>query len=918
MTHQSPESQVPPAQGGHYRPGTYPVQHNAQQSTFEQYRGSQPQASQPQPHMPTQQPWPYSPASAPQAQQLPQQPTSASPAPQQSPPPVPQQSGYVLGIDLGTSHTVAVIRWPDGRARPLLVDGAPVMPSAVFMDESGHIHVGRDAQRLAQTDPARFEPNPKQRIADSTVWLGDREVPVTALLAAVLANVASKAVEAVGHLPPAVLTCPAKWGQQRKSMLEEAAAKAGFPPVRLVPEPIAAAHYFAEVMQHPIPIGNSIAVFDFGGGTLDVAVVRHQSDGTFQVQSDGGLEDLGGLDIDAALVQFLGRTISSSVPQVWSQLTQPSTGQDRRNRRLFWDDVRGAKEMLSRTTVAPVPVPGVEASLHLTRDELEQLANPLVARAVDETNRVIGQVGITAEQMAGLFLVGGASRIPLVSRLLHARLGIAPTVLEQPELPVAEGSLAAAFPLGATNSVPPTQQVLAATRPIPHTGDPVEDGAEPKPKKPWYREKPVWIAAVAALLVFSLLGWWLLHDPYPQYDMDEMTQVGKPVPFPHAGDSQPTVYSGKIFDNTAYFASDSDDGVYVTAIDMTSGKKKWVSDKIDSNLFEGLEGGNGILYGVYSNTSDIKATFIDVETGDLKKTVAMDDTESEPTVVGDKLVSIDTGGGKVVGYNADGSQAWTSKVKDIAGGGGVENWDSYVEPAGVTGSEASDRAFAYDTEGKVSIIDTQSGEVVKSKKLGIASAYFGYDDKIITASDEDKPVVSTYDTKTLEESSTFRVEDASAPSGFQVCGETRVCMLNEREKGVAVDVLDIGENEAGPRWQSPADANIVDVEVAGESLAVTQDDSGPSTKLYDENFEVLGKDQKNTFHRVDSGSFLDYPQGDESTSTTEGSYPFVGLGARDGESYQLGSQKVVSECVASDAYIACDTEDGYTTWQYRA
>ncbi|MGH8794627.1 MAG: Hsp70 family protein, partial [Stackebrandtia sp.] len=297
-------------------------------------------------------------------------PTSGSPAPQQARPPA---NGYLLGVDLGTSHTVAVIRWPDGRTRPLLVDGAPVMPSAVFMDESGHIHVGRDAQRLAQTDPARFDPNPKHRIGETSVLLGDREVPVTSLLAAVLRNVASKAVEAVGHLPPAVLTCPAKWGQQRRSILEDAAARAGFPPVKLVPEPVAAAHYFTDVMRQPVPAGSSVAVFDFGGGTLDIAVVRHESDGTFAVLADGGLEDLGGLDIDAALVEYLGRTIAANAPQTWHRLTQPANGTDRRDRRLFWDDVRGAKEMLSRTTVAPVPVPGVEASLHLTRDELERL-----------------------------------------------------------------------------------------------------------------------------------------------------------------------------------------------------------------------------------------------------------------------------------------------------------------------------------------------------------------------------------------------------------------------------------------------------------------------------------------------------------------------------------------------------------------
>src|SRR5918995_1809203 len=92
--------------------------------------------------------------------------------------------GYALGVDVGTSNTVAVLRWPDGRTRPLLFDGQPVTPSAVFLDDAG-LHVGRDAQRLAQGDPSRYEPNPKRRVDESSVLLGGREVPTTDLLAAV-------------------------------------------------------------------------------------------------------------------------------------------------------------------------------------------------------------------------------------------------------------------------------------------------------------------------------------------------------------------------------------------------------------------------------------------------------------------------------------------------------------------------------------------------------------------------------------------------------------------------------------------------------------------------------------------------------------------------------------------------------------
>jgi molecular chaperone DnaK (HSP70) len=130
--------------------------------------------------------------------------------------------GHALGVDLGTSNTVTVLRWPDGRTRPLLFDRQPLLPSGVLLDGGGRLHVGRDAQRLAQADPARNEANPKRRIDDPTVLLGDREVHTVDLLAAILAAVAHAAVEAVGFLPPAALTYPAAWGARRRGALATA------------------------------------------------------------------------------------------------------------------------------------------------------------------------------------------------------------------------------------------------------------------------------------------------------------------------------------------------------------------------------------------------------------------------------------------------------------------------------------------------------------------------------------------------------------------------------------------------------------------------------------------------------------------------------------------------------------------------
>ncbi|MFF5082336.1 Hsp70 family protein [Actinoplanes sp. NPDC000266] len=449
--------------------------------------------------------------------------------------------GFVLGVDLGTSHTVAMLRRPDGRTRPLLFDGRPLLPSAVFLappsavflappshphaaasghphpgasghphpGASGHrphpgasgrrLHVGADALRLGQADPGRLEPYPKRHVDDDMLMLGDGDtVPPSELLAALLEAVAREAVATAGFLPPAVVTHPASWGARRRAVLTRALSQAGWPSdtlgapaeTTLVTEPVAAARYFADVLRRPLPNRSSLAVFDFGGGTLDVAVVSREGT-AYTVTASGGADDLGGLDIDAALVDHLGKSLSGAEPTAWQALTEPVTLAQWRARRQFWEDVRGAKEMLSRSSFAPVPVPGVEQAVHLTRDELEAAADPLIRRAVTEAAAVIAAAGLSPADLAGLFLVGGSSRVPLVARLLHSELGIAPTVLEQPELAVAEGAtLAAALryapgvstaatptptPPTAHEVPPPITDTQAASTPV----DPISPAAAP-------------------------------------------------------------------------------------------------------------------------------------------------------------------------------------------------------------------------------------------------------------------------------------------------------------------------------------------------------------------------------------------------------------------------------------------------------
>jgi molecular chaperone DnaK (HSP70) len=222
------------------------------------------------------------------------------------------ETGFRLGIDFGTSNTVAVLRWPDGRTKPLLFDGSPLLPSAVYLDPGGAILTGRDAVHSARLQPHRFEPYPKRRVEEVKVWLGEREIAVVDLVATVLRRVGAEAHRVAGApLAEVNITHPAAWAPQRRETLSRAAIAAELPAPFLTAEPIAAASYFVGAVGTHVPAGGCAVVYDFGAGTFDASVVRRNNSGGFDVLSSEGLPDAGGLDVDAAVVAYLGRSFEA-------------------------------------------------------------------------------------------------------------------------------------------------------------------------------------------------------------------------------------------------------------------------------------------------------------------------------------------------------------------------------------------------------------------------------------------------------------------------------------------------------------------------------------------------------------------------------------------------------------------------------
>ena len=379
------------------------------------------------------------------------------------------EAGWRIAVDFGTSATVAAVVVGGGPPQLLhLEQDSNRMPSVVFLERGGQLAVGRRAANLAMTAPERFHPAPKRDVGLESITLGGTRVRVEDMVAEIFARVLVEAFRQRGDRPPeaVVLTHPVRWGSERTGQLRRAfaaaamslpvrvlaaglpdpvaAAAGSVPEPRLVAEPVAAAWHYAT--DHRIPGGTSLAVYDLGGGTFDTAVVEHSAAGGFAVRSNGGLADLGGEDFDAALFEFLGADrLAGFHPDRWQRILDPG------NDHGGWSDRHGlleyarmAKEELStRWQVECRLLDDPLVEIVLRREELNQVIEPDLRRSFDALAVTLEQADLDGGMPAGIYLVGGSSRIPLVSALMRERFGIDPTPLDDPKAVVALGALAA-------------------------------------------------------------------------------------------------------------------------------------------------------------------------------------------------------------------------------------------------------------------------------------------------------------------------------------------------------------------------------------------------------------------------------------------------------------------------------------------
>lgn len=346
-----------------------------------------------------------------------------------------------IAVDFGTSNSAAAHTAPmTGAVETLpLSHRSNLIPSAVFVQADGAIHCGDSAISLGRRDPSRLVPAPKRYIGHDQVQVAGQDVPLNALIGAVLYGVLERGrAQHSGENPTTVtLTHPESWSVHNVDMLLSAAATVGLSKdtIRTISEPRAAAiHYAAQ--QH-IPAGSHVAVFDFGGGTLDIAVLRAEQNGDFSVVAAKGDNTLGGRTIDNVLYRWVLDQVEHNDPDTADELKSAEVSV----MHSLDQSIREAKEMLSDTSSATITVstPRGEHDFLITRDEFNTLINKVVGRAVELTQAALSQAGV--DKSTPIYMTGGSSRIPYVQN----RLGEVGTVmtLDDPKTVVARGALAA-------------------------------------------------------------------------------------------------------------------------------------------------------------------------------------------------------------------------------------------------------------------------------------------------------------------------------------------------------------------------------------------------------------------------------------------------------------------------------------------
>ena len=359
-----------------------------------------------------------------------------------------ERDRYDLGIDLGSSFVAAAVN-RGGRVELLpLGERSDVVSAAVGWQ--GKLVLGDAAERLSLREPDAVVRGLKSRVGDPIpLRFGGTSERVEALLVELLRLVATRARSRYGSAPSTVtLTHPAGWGPFRCDALATAARVAGLIETRLVTDPVAAASTYFTGKQ--IREGRLVGVYDFGGRSFQVTILRRTVDGFHVVGKPEGFIDLGGTNLDDRVFEFVRERAGRRLDHL-----DPETPDGAAALAVVRRDCSLAKERLSHQTSTAVLISGPRAGfvgISLDRPTFDGLVRRDVLATVESLGELLETHGVDPRSLEATLLVGGSSQIPLVSRLLVEKLGVQPAPAGHPKFAVPIGATIAARSVAAAGS----------------------------------------------------------------------------------------------------------------------------------------------------------------------------------------------------------------------------------------------------------------------------------------------------------------------------------------------------------------------------------------------------------------------------------------------------------------------------------
>ena len=349
--------------------------------------------------------------------------------------------GNTVGIDLGTTYSALAQLNAEGK--PVSVpnsDGKIITPSIVLLGDDGKVIVGPSFERMSLENPKNIIEAIKRQMGnkDFFVIYQNKKLTPEFISALILKKLKQDAEATIGPVVNAVVTVPYYFNDVRRKATQDAGKIAGLNVIDIINEPTAATLAYA---WHKGELGRkdlaskerTIMVYDLGGGTFDVTVVRYTPT-QFRVLATDGDVMLGGLD--------WSRRIVDHVAEQFHRKYNEDPREDPETLLTFTQECEMAKRELSNKAQVPVSVyyKGKSLTLALTRGDFERMTGDLMQRTKDTTELVMQQAGVDKGKLDDVVLVGGSTYMPLVEMMLKEVTGRMPSRDVNPEEAVAQGA----------------------------------------------------------------------------------------------------------------------------------------------------------------------------------------------------------------------------------------------------------------------------------------------------------------------------------------------------------------------------------------------------------------------------------------------------------------------------------------------